>query len=52
MTQALSTQIQLRTTQENKEWVKRQADAAERSVNYLLHKMLTEARLAAQVQQQ
>jgi hypothetical protein len=51
MAQTLSEQIQLRTSLENKEWVKAEAGATERSVNYVLHKMLTDARLAAQAKQ-
>lgn len=48
MSKTLSEQIQLRTSSENKQWVKAEAEATERSVNYVLHKMLTDARLAAQ----
>lgn len=44
----LPVQIQLRTSIENKSWLKEAADAQERSVNWLVHKLVTEARLTAQ----
>jgi uncharacterized protein (DUF1778 family) len=44
-------QIQIRTSAENKDWLKRAADAQERSVNWLIHKMFTDARLAEQAKQ-
>jgi predicted transcriptional regulator len=40
--------ILVRTSDENKDWLKQLADAQERSVNWLVHKMFTDARLAAQ----
>lgn len=41
-------QIQVRTSVENKDWLKQEADAQERSVNWLINKMFTDARLAAE----
>jgi uncharacterized protein (DUF1778 family) len=45
---ATPAQIQVRTSIQNKDWLKRAADAQERSVNWLIHKMFTDARLAAE----
>jgi uncharacterized protein (DUF1778 family) len=44
-------QIQIRTSAANKDWLKRAADAQERSVNWLIHKMFTDARLAEEAKQ-
>lgn len=41
--------VLVRTSGENKEWLKQAAEAQDRSVNWLAHKILTDARLAAQV---
>lgn len=43
-------QIQLRTTEENRVWLKERAEREERSVNWLINKIVTEARAAAQAQ--
>ena len=49
MSQTMSSaQIQVRTSIENREWLRRAADEQERSVNWFIHKMLTDARLAAE----
>lgn len=40
--------VLVRTSDENKEWLKQAADAQERSVNWLAHKIITDARVAAQ----
>jgi uncharacterized protein (DUF1778 family) len=40
-------QIQVRTSKENRDWLKRAAEAQERSVNWLINKMFNEARTAA-----
>jgi len=47
---ATPAQIQVRTSVENREWLRQAADAQERSVNWFIHKMLTDARLAAEAQ--
>jgi hypothetical protein len=44
-------QIQVRTSIENRDWLKQEAVAKERSVNWLIHKMFTDARLAAEAKQ-
>lgn len=43
-------QIQVRTSKENRDWLKQVADAQERSVNWLINKMFNDARRAAQSQ--
>lgn len=49
MSQAVTpVQIQVRTSLENKDWLKQEADSQERSVNWLINKMFTEARLMAE----
>jgi predicted HicB family RNase H-like nuclease len=40
--------VLVRTSEENKEWLKQAAEAQERSVNWMAHKIITDARLAAQ----
>lgn len=47
---AAPVQIQVRTSIENKDWLKQEADARERSVNWVIHKMFTDARLAAEAE--
>lgn len=41
-----SVQIQVRTTNQNREWLKSQATQEERSVNWILNKMIDAARAA------
>jgi uncharacterized protein (DUF1778 family) len=43
-------QIQVRTTAENREWLKQTAEQQERSVNWMINKIVGEARVAAQAQ--
>lgn len=43
-------QIQLRTSEENRAWLKQIADKEERSVNWTINKLVSEARQAAQAQ--
>jgi hypothetical protein len=42
-------QIQVRTTEENRVWLKEIADKQERSVNWVINKIVSDARSAAQV---
>lgn len=44
-------QIQLRTTEETRAWLKEVADKEERSVNWMVNKIVNEARVAAQAKQ-
>jgi len=44
----MSAKVLVRTSEENKVWLKQAADAQERSVNWLAHKLITDARIAAQ----
>lgn len=44
-------QIQLRTTEENRDWLKRVAEKEDRSVNWMINKIVNDARLAAETQQ-
>lgn len=41
-----SVQIQVRTSDENREWLKAQATQEERSVNWIINKMIDAARAA------
>jgi hypothetical protein len=45
---SLMVQIQVRTTEENREWLKALAEAQERSVNWMINKIIGDARLATQ----
>lgn len=40
--------VLVRTSDENKDWLKQVADEQERSVNWVVDKMVTDARLTAQ----
>ena len=44
-------QIQVRTSEENRTWLKEISAKEERSVNWTINKIVTEARMAAQAQQ-
>ncbi|MDH0519953.1 hypothetical protein [Achromobacter xylosoxidans] len=46
-----SVQIQVRTSDENREWLKGQAVQQERSVNWIINKMLDTARIAGTYRQ-
>lgn len=46
-----SVQIQVRTSDENREWLKGQATQQERSVNWIINKMLDAARIAGAYRQ-
>ncbi|WP_313457959.1 hypothetical protein [Achromobacter sp.] len=46
-----SVQIQVRTSDENREWLKSQAIQQERSVNWIINKMLEAARAAGAYRQ-
>ena len=46
-----SEQIQVRTSDENREWLKSQATQEERSVNWIINKMIDAARAAGAYRQ-
>jgi predicted HicB family RNase H-like nuclease len=46
-----SVQIQVRTSKKNREWLKSQAQQEDRSVNWIINKMLDTARIAGSYRQ-
>lgn len=46
-----SVQIQVRTSDKNREWLKGQAQQEDRSVNWIINKMLDTARIAGTYRQ-
>lgn len=44
-------QIQVRTSEENRDWLKEVAAKEDRSVNWTINKIVSDARMGAQAQQ-